>query len=348
MKPRIFVSSTFYDLKYVREELANFIRLHDFEPVMFEDGDIGYDVGRELDKSCYEAMKSADMAILIIGGQYGTNASEQDTTKVEEFISITQKEFASAVNDGVPVFAFVDSNVSAEWNVYKMNKEKFKDNPEYITFSATKDIRIFNFINSIYGLNIIPVNNFSKVSDIKDYLSKQWSDMFKKYLSQCKEKREIETIKSSIAKLESLVNSMSVMLDAVGENVLEKDSNEYTDVKKKQKTLEICNKIGNIFLFRDFLFTDCRQRANDLLSMLFSLNIELKSQGFNLYNMTEEINVKIEVIVEKFLYNYKFNPIFVGYGNLYMLDELCRVIENEQLEEPIIELLSKGYFDNFL
>ena len=124
MKPRIFVSSTFYDLKYVREELANFIRLHDFEPIMFEDGDIGYDVGRELDKSCYEAIKTADMDILIIGGQYGTNASKQDTTKVEEFISITQTEFTSAVNNGIPVFAFVDSKVSAEYDIYKINKEK--------------------------------------------------------------------------------------------------------------------------------------------------------------------------------------------------------------------------------
>ena len=37
MKPRIFVSSTFYDLKYVREDLSNFIKAHDFEPIMLED-----------------------------------------------------------------------------------------------------------------------------------------------------------------------------------------------------------------------------------------------------------------------------------------------------------------------
>ena len=29
MKPRVFVSSTFYDLKYIREDLANFIQAHD-------------------------------------------------------------------------------------------------------------------------------------------------------------------------------------------------------------------------------------------------------------------------------------------------------------------------------
>lgn len=42
MKPRIFISSTFYDLKYIREDLANFVRSYGYEPVLFEDGDIGY------------------------------------------------------------------------------------------------------------------------------------------------------------------------------------------------------------------------------------------------------------------------------------------------------------------
>lgn len=49
MKPRIFVSSTFYDLKYMRDDLANFIRAHDFEPIMFEEGDVGYTPGKDLD-----------------------------------------------------------------------------------------------------------------------------------------------------------------------------------------------------------------------------------------------------------------------------------------------------------
>ena len=47
MKPRIFISSTFYDLKYVREDISNFIKTHGFETVMFEDGDIGYTPGQQ-------------------------------------------------------------------------------------------------------------------------------------------------------------------------------------------------------------------------------------------------------------------------------------------------------------
>lgn len=67
MKPRIFVSSTFYDLKYIREELENYIKAHDFEPILFENGDVGYTPNMSLDESCYRAISISDMAILIIG-----------------------------------------------------------------------------------------------------------------------------------------------------------------------------------------------------------------------------------------------------------------------------------------
>ena len=43
VKPRIFVSSTYYDLKYIRNSLRNFIESFGYEAVLFEDGDIPYD-----------------------------------------------------------------------------------------------------------------------------------------------------------------------------------------------------------------------------------------------------------------------------------------------------------------
>ena len=35
-KPRVFVSSTYYDLKYVRERLNRFLMSYNMEPVLFE------------------------------------------------------------------------------------------------------------------------------------------------------------------------------------------------------------------------------------------------------------------------------------------------------------------------
>ena len=127
MKPRIFISSTFYDLKYIREDLSNFVRQHGYEPIMFENGDIGYTHGKPLDKSCYESMKNSDMVILIIGGEYGSAATGETKDEFKEYMSITRNEFRTAIDAGIPVFVMIDKKVMAEYIVYEANYEKIEN-----------------------------------------------------------------------------------------------------------------------------------------------------------------------------------------------------------------------------
>ncbi|MDX2468997.1 MAG: DUF4062 domain-containing protein [SAR324 cluster bacterium] len=42
-RPRIFVSYTYYDLKHIRKSLESFIDNMDYEPVLFESGDVDFD-----------------------------------------------------------------------------------------------------------------------------------------------------------------------------------------------------------------------------------------------------------------------------------------------------------------
>ena len=42
-RPRVFISSTFYDLKYIRQDLENFVKQLGYEPVMNERGTITYE-----------------------------------------------------------------------------------------------------------------------------------------------------------------------------------------------------------------------------------------------------------------------------------------------------------------
>lgn len=70
---------------------------------MFEEGDIGYTPGKALDVSCYESMRNADMAILIIRGQYGSAATGENN--LDDFISVTRNEFRNAIKENTPVFA---------------------------------------------------------------------------------------------------------------------------------------------------------------------------------------------------------------------------------------------------
>lgn len=254
MKPRIFVSSTFYDLKYIREDLSNFIKAHDFDPIMFEDGDIGYTPWKELDSSCYETMKSADMVILIIGGNYGSRATNEDNG-FENYLSVTRKEFQTALNSRIPIYTFVDSKVLTEYETFDLNLEALRSNPKSIKFKNTKDINVFYFIREIYQLGDLVVTSFERSDDIKEFLSKQWSDMFKKYLQFLKDDIQIKTLDKTIDGMKDVVGEMKIMLEGVGKKVLNEDTEEYKEIIEKQEKYKIeamCGKIAfrNRFILR--------------------------------------------------------------------------------------------------
>lgn len=245
MKPRIFVSSTFYDLKYVREDLSNFIKAHDFEPIMFEDGDIGYTPGRALDRACYETMHSADMVLLIIGGNYGSPAEGEVKDEFKEYISITRNEFKAAVSEGIPIYVFIDSKVYVEYEIYEMNYEEIEHGATKINFKNVKDINVFRFIREIKNLGDLPITGFDKIVQIKDFLSKQWSDMFKKYLAILKDNNNNENIKSAVEDMNLLARKMNLMLESMGKKILtENNSDEYDKVVMSQRIVQMCNEIS--------------------------------------------------------------------------------------------------------
>lgn len=207
-------------------------------------------------------------------------------------------------------------------------------------FNQTKDIRVFNFIRSIYAIGSIPVNEFIKVSDIKDFLSKQWSDMFKKYLLQCREEKEIETIKSSVSKLENLVNSMSVMLEAIGKNVLKENSNEYKDTKAQQKAIEICEKIFSlictIFAYRTKFSKD--EIIDELFELIFTLNKNYEEEK-DIYSASP-YRVKLINGVE----------FVIDYDNVSssLLKEICEELESDDMKETIKEEFKQNYLYRIL
>jgi hypothetical protein len=77
-KPRVFISSTFYDLKQVREDLERFIREIGYEPVRNETGVIPY--GKEVspEKHAYREVELSDIIVSIIGGRFGSESTQND------------------------------------------------------------------------------------------------------------------------------------------------------------------------------------------------------------------------------------------------------------------------------
>lgn len=338
MKPRIFVSSTFYDLKYIREDLSNFIKAHDFDPIMFEDGDIGYTPGKSLDQSCYDTMKSSDMVILIIGGLYGSAATGEVKEKFKDYMSVTRKEFRTAVSDGIPVFVFIDSKVYSEYAVYEMNMKAIEEGKINIRFSVTKDINVFRFIKEIKNIGKISITEFSKLIQIKEFLSKQWSDMFKKYLELLKVNKSDEKIKDAVDQMNLLVQKMDIMLDSVGKKILS-TSNEYENVIERQKIVEIGKKISGGIRFTDISRMDLKgKREKNVTKVLDILNHCIMK-----YDKKSAMDLYME---------FHRQGLELVYCNIEILDDikdLEQILENSKQKELLVaELIKDEYYSGMI
>lgn len=179
--PRIFISSTYYDLKYVRERLERFIRSYCFEPILFECDDVFFDPNSKLDESCYKEIENCHMMILIVGGRYGSNASDQKDRYEKQYVSITRKEYETARRKGIPVMVFVEQNVFVEYKTFLANKKRMPDGFKY---AFVDDARVFDFI-SILEQGAIKV--FDKIDNIEHYISHQIAGMLLSYLKSLQE-----------------------------------------------------------------------------------------------------------------------------------------------------------------
>jgi hypothetical protein len=89
-RPRIFVSSTYYDLRHIRSSLELFIESLGYDSILSEKGDIAYLHDTPLDESCYREAASSDMLILIIGGRYGSEKSGGENKNRDDFFPDTK------------------------------------------------------------------------------------------------------------------------------------------------------------------------------------------------------------------------------------------------------------------
>lgn len=303
MGPRVFISSTFYDLKYARETIDEFIQEHGFESIRSETGDIGYITGKNLDISCYEAMSEADMAILIVGGRYGSPASNSKETddKFNKYISVTRKEFDTAIINNIPIFVFIDSHVHQEYRMYKNNKEEFEREDCKIQFSVVDNINVHRFIESISLLPKVPVYDFSNISEIKEVLRKQWADMIRIHLLSIKRNTSINQIEKSIENVYSTVMQMDIMLNEMGKIAID-DSNIYDKIVIQQRVEYAASVIANTFEFvsklknvndiksylKFFVYTLFDAYKKDILEYPFSENFEDVQKFYEIFN-TENV-----------------------------------------------------------
>ena len=201
-KPRVFVSSTFFDLRQIREDLDRFITGIGYETVLFEEGDIPYGQDRPPEGYVHREIELCDMLVCVIGGRYGSESQEQPGS------SITQLELKTALENQVQVFIFVEHNVNSEYETYLLNK----GNPE-IKYRFVSDRRVYEFIESVQNLpRNNPIAHFQTAVDIIDFLKNQWAGLFQRFLEDQKrlqEMKALEEMKAVAGTLDELVRFLT-------------------------------------------------------------------------------------------------------------------------------------------
>jgi len=204
--PRVFISSTCYDLRYIRDNLKYFVKTIGYEPILSEEGSIYYDPTVDAQDSCLREVPSCQLFILIVGGRFGE--AYKDTGA-----SITNTEYREAVKSQVPIFALVDNSVLSEYFVYQKNKVNPKIDEKKIDYPSADSTKIFDFIEEVRRSS---VNNalvaFSNFSDIESYLKQQWAGMMYSFLTRQNEDRRVADTLSALTQMSEKVEFLSTQI----------------------------------------------------------------------------------------------------------------------------------------
>lgn len=161
-RPRIFISSTCYDLNDIRSELTDYLEKFNFEVLNSQLSNFGVVPGAHSHTACIEQVYNADFFIVIIGKRRGG-------TFIGSEKSITNEEYSLAVKRGIPVIVCVDKQVDNTLHLYKKN-------PTSDFSSIVDDNRIFHFVEYIKSSSsdnwVFPFDN---IIDIKEIIKSQLS-----------------------------------------------------------------------------------------------------------------------------------------------------------------------------
>lgn len=251
-KPRVFVSSTYYDLKHIRRSVEQFIESLGYEAAVFESGDIPFSHDTPLDDSCNREVGLCHILVLIIGGRYGSPASGESRKlsisdkekQYEHYNSITRNEYLRAREQDIPIYIFVEKGVLAEFQTFRHNRDK------EIRYAHVDSVNIFKLLEDILSQ---PRNNFVRefatADDITSWLRDQWAGLLSHFITQRRDGATVGQIRGQIESLTSVVQALKTYSEQVLRNV-SKDQDEseqiIAKVHKDLKSRHIFNSLNHV------------------------------------------------------------------------------------------------------
>jgi hypothetical protein len=162
--PTVMVSSTFYDLREIRQQLALFI-----------DGQLGYraliseshtfpvDPTADAIENCRRRVEQdADVLVLLIGSRYGS-------IDVSSGHSVTNLEYVSARAKGIPIYAFIEAPTLALYDVWQAADGTART----AIGGAVDSSKLFDFIETVRRTDGVWMFPFDSAAIIIDTLRAQ-------------------------------------------------------------------------------------------------------------------------------------------------------------------------------
>jgi hypothetical protein len=164
MQPRVFISSTFYDLRHVRDELRHFLDELGYEPLLSELSTFPIDPDQSTVENCKRRVENdADILVLVIGARYGSLAP--GTSR-----SVTNVEYLTARVKSIPIYAFLEKSVEPLYGLWKENRSidltPRIDNPE-----------LMKFVDEVRSTDSVWTFPFETASDIVTVLRAQFAHL---------------------------------------------------------------------------------------------------------------------------------------------------------------------------
>lgn len=131
--PTVFVSSTFYDLQQVREDICIFVKDHlGYNFLASEHSSFPINPNLNTIDNCRQRVeRDADLFVLVVGGRYGSIDKRSDK-------SVTNLEYVTARQKRIPVYAFIKNDILAQLPVWRLNNnanyEGIVDAPDLFRF----------------------------------------------------------------------------------------------------------------------------------------------------------------------------------------------------------------------
>jgi len=263
--PRVFVSSTCYDLNEIRDSLYSFIESLNYVPVFSDKNDVFYHPDLHTHDSCIKEIETCQLFVLIIGGRFGGNY-HLDKTK-----SIVNAEYETAKHLKIPIFTFIKREVYEDHRQFTHNKIHKPDLYDKFYYSAIEkqehSINIFNFINEVRKTDTNnAVFSFEYGREVREILLKQFSGLFYDFLWKRRKNIDAEKTQNMLTDLTILGKKTEEII----ENIYKKIDSKNAEIQLQKIETETVARKFWVNILRKFYLTipvDDEKRLEELATV---------------------------------------------------------------------------------